>query len=284
MKRMILLLLAVCLVSCLFALPAAADEGDVVIMINDQKLECDAAPFIQNGRTMVGLRGVLEKIGAQVSWNGEERSVSITYQGQAGITKEMILVIDNPQVQIKENGNLKETAVLDTAPTVVNDRTYIPLRFAAEAVDCTVDYYEHEATNTGIVLLYTPDFQPATLTELLESSYQLTPIPELSDQAGVTYYEFNDDILQHMGQDRLEAFREKALNEYGSFHYDDITARFADGSEVSNSYTVTKYRETIQISIVSDPRVENNEEAYMTVTDGQLTIVGSPILKVVSQK
>lgn len=75
MKRMILLLLAVCLVSCLFALPAAADEGDVVIMINDQKLECDAAPFIQNGRTMVGLRGVLEKIGAQVSWNGDRKSV-----------------------------------------------------------------------------------------------------------------------------------------------------------------------------------------------------------------
>ena len=40
--------------------------------------ETDAAPFIENGRTLVPIRYISEALSCSVDWNGETRTVSIT--------------------------------------------------------------------------------------------------------------------------------------------------------------------------------------------------------------
>ena len=285
MKRILCLAAALILaVSCFsFSVLAEEDETVIAVMVNDEEVESDAEPFLSNDRTMVGLRGIFEQMGAQVIWNGEENSVVVTTMENSEDGREVKLFIGSEDVTVK-TAETEETVTLDVAPVVVNDRTYVPLRFVAETFGCTVDYYVSEKLEMEVAIIYTPDYGYTNLVDLFEETYQVSPIEdeELPQEENVYYYELGEELLLPMGKDHLIAFRNKAVNYYGSYTYDDVTAYFTDGSWVNNSNTITKYNETIEISIVSDPRVkDNNEEAYLTITDNKLDVVGSPVVKVV---
>lgn len=294
MKQILCLALALCLaISCFgFCVLAEEDGYAVAVMVNDVEVESDAEPFVEYDRTMVGLRGVFEQMGAQVIWNGDENSVVVTTIGETGLGREVKLVIGDKNVSVtiaeqETSGPVQETettVTLDVAPVVVNDRTYVPLRFVAETFGCTVDYYVSDNTETNVAIIYTPDYGYTNLVDLFEKTYNVSPIEDeaIPQEENVFYYELGDELLLPMGKDHLIAFRNQAVNYYGSYSYDDVTAYFADGSWVNNSNTITKYNETIEISIASDPRIQNNnEEAYLTITDNKLDVVGSPVVKVV---
>ena len=83
----------------------------------------DAAPFIAEGRTMIPLRLIAEAMGADVDWDGNTRTITIT-RGAAVVT----LVVDQPL----PNG-------LGT-PVINNDRTFVPLLFVAEALGAGIEW------------------------------------------------------------------------------------------------------------------------------------------------
>ena len=53
----------------------------------------------------------------------------------------LLLQIDN--VKMYKNGNEK---IIDTAPTIINSRTMVPVRAVAEAFDVSVDWDEKTST------------------------------------------------------------------------------------------------------------------------------------------
>jgi len=83
----------------------------------------DAAPFIAENRTMVPLRLIAEAMGAEVRWDRNTRTVTIT-QGTTILT----LVIDQPL----PDG-------LGT-PVINNGRTFVPLEFVAESLGVDVEW------------------------------------------------------------------------------------------------------------------------------------------------
>ncbi len=91
-------------------------------------------PVIVNDRTLVPVRIISEGLKAEVNWDGDSRTVTVTN----GDT-EIILQIDNPQYSV--NG---ETKTLDAAPTLINDRTFVPLRAISEALGKLVYYNDSE--------------------------------------------------------------------------------------------------------------------------------------------
>lgn len=70
---------ALALALCAFGQAASAE---VKVEVNGEKIDTDAV--IIDDRTYVPLRGVLEKTGAQVDWDGESRTVSVTSASQSG--------------------------------------------------------------------------------------------------------------------------------------------------------------------------------------------------------
>ena len=84
----------------------------------------NVVPTIINGRTVVPVRFISEKFGAQVSWNDETQTVTVT-EGNTTIK----LVIDRAEIEI--NGEKKP---LDAPAQVINGRTFIPLRAMTEAI------------------------------------------------------------------------------------------------------------------------------------------------------
>ena len=91
----------------------------------------DAQPFIDgNDRTQIPIRAVAEALGAKVDWDGTERMATITKDN-----KVITIAINNTDLQV---GN--KTITMDTTAQIVNERTYIPVRFVGEALGMKVNW------------------------------------------------------------------------------------------------------------------------------------------------
>lgn len=90
----------------------------------------DVPPLILNDRTLVPLRAVAEKLGAEVNWNADTQEAYLLRGDEV-----VVIQIDNPQGI--RNG---EAFTMDVAPKIINDRTLMPIRYVAEALGCYVDW------------------------------------------------------------------------------------------------------------------------------------------------
>jgi hypothetical protein len=96
------------------------------------------APYISNSTTLVPLRIISEGFGAEVEWNSDDKSVTITDNG-----KVIKLTINSKTATV--NGQALELAV---APEIKNDTTMVPIRFIAEALDTNVTWNSENKTIT----------------------------------------------------------------------------------------------------------------------------------------
>ncbi|MDF9409399.1 MAG: hypothetical protein A4E52_00374 [Pelotomaculum sp. PtaB.Bin013] len=87
-------------------------------------------PMVVNDRTFVPLRDLFEALRADVKWDSATRTVLAT-KGQNKIS----LQIDNKVAWVNE-----QPRQLEAAPFINNEKTYVPLRFASEALGEKVSY------------------------------------------------------------------------------------------------------------------------------------------------
>lgn len=109
---------------------AGTGINDVDVKLNGRILDFDVKPRIINGRTLVPLRVIFEKLGLQVGWDGKTQTVIGTKEN----TK-ITLPVGKKYAFIN---NKKIT--LDTAATVINGRTLVPVRFVSESVGADVGW------------------------------------------------------------------------------------------------------------------------------------------------
>ncbi|TCO77457.1 NHL domain-containing protein [Marinisporobacter balticus] len=95
--------------------------------VNNIKKINDVAPAIINNRTMVPVRFVAENLGAEVTWIEATKKIVIQLDGKA-----LNLTIDKPLVG------------LDTPPTILKDRTFVPLRYVTENFGANVMWFAKE--------------------------------------------------------------------------------------------------------------------------------------------
>lgn len=114
--------------------------GDAFMTVNGNRVEIDPGrgtkPLIVEGRTIVPIRAIVEALGGSISWNGDERKITIARHDtviEMWVNKKEMLV----------NG-IRVTN--DVASTVIGSRTYVPVRFVAENLNCDVSW--NNATRT----------------------------------------------------------------------------------------------------------------------------------------
>lgn len=98
--------------------------AEITIYVDGEKVELDTSPVIVNNRTLIPLRGVFEKLGAEVDYNQETKQVIVKND-----VIEVLLETSNDKVLV--NGRI---SALDAASMIVDDRTLVPLRFVAESL------------------------------------------------------------------------------------------------------------------------------------------------------
>ena len=102
----------------------------------------DAVPTIVNGRTLVPVRFVTESIGADVVWDADLKSATVTAEG-----KTMIFTLDKDEYI--SNG---ETKQLDRSPMIINNRMMLPLRALSEEIGRKVFWDE-----SGLIVISKED-------------------------------------------------------------------------------------------------------------------------------
>ena len=105
-------------------------EDNISVYVDNSLVESDQAPVILQDRTMVPIRAVFEKAGAQVDWNDSTRTATIKKGNYT-----VIIQLNQPYIY----KNSKPVA-LDVPSTIVNDRIVIPVRAIAEAMDFGVTW------------------------------------------------------------------------------------------------------------------------------------------------
>lgn len=116
--------------------------GDKNFVVNNKVVTGDAAPYVKSDRTYVPIRALAESFSADVDWDNDARTVTIT-RGDAKV----VMTVDKTTYTV----NGKE-ATMDVAPEITGERTYVPVRFVAEALGFTVTPFYAADGTTGSVL------------------------------------------------------------------------------------------------------------------------------------
>jgi len=130
MKKIISLIISVCIIcSCFFAVNVNA-SGDINIVIDGNNQVYDQMPVIVSDRTLVPLRGIFESLGATVTWYDELKMIV----GAKDETTIVLWVNDTKAV-------VNDTEItLDVPAQIVSDRTMVPVRFISEAMGSEVNW------------------------------------------------------------------------------------------------------------------------------------------------
>jgi hypothetical protein len=118
----------------------AGTNCTVRLRVNGEDMAMEAVPFIENGRALIPLRGVMEKLGAQVNWDAKAQKAEVKTP-----EKKLVFQIGKRAVRIVSNKNgreVEDTVDLDVPARIRNNYTYIPARFASERLGATVIWDE----------------------------------------------------------------------------------------------------------------------------------------------
>lgn len=154
MKKILSMLLTLCMITvfttgCGAQTDSAAPVielriGDPVMTAGNTEQEIDpgrgTVPVIENGRTLLPVRAVVEAMGGAVAWDAETQT-AVLAKGDTII----LLMIGSGTAFLNETAH-----TLDAVPVIMNGRTMLPIRFIAEGF--------------GYEVIWDGDTQTVTLT------------------------------------------------------------------------------------------------------------------------
>lgn len=213
-------------ISITMIVPVLAN-GEISVYLDNEQIQFDVAPLLVNGRTMVPMRAIFEKLGAVVYWD-DETWTAVANKGNVNVS----IAIDD--TTLYKNG---EAIVLDVPAQLNSGRTLVPLRAVSEAFDCDVQWNG----DTQTVNIY------STVSNQEESIYIEPPknirvVRQQNGSAhiqwdkveGAEYYHF---YYQEAGEDTFW-FDEDDNGEKLKFEYcDDYTVSY-NGLENGKIYNV----------------------------------------------
>lgn len=168
MKKIISLLLAVGLVLSSATL-TFANENEISVYVEGQKVSFDVPPQTINDRTMVPIRAIFEVMGATVNWDNA--------------TQTAICTKDNTVVKMTLNSKTEYINdvpyEMDVAPVIVDNRTLAPARYVAEAFG----YFVNWDGNTKSVLI--------NKTSTIKDGTKENPY-EFGDKVSITFWDAYD--------------------------------------------------------------------------------------------
>ncbi|TYQ15769.1 UNVERIFIED_CONTAM: copper amine oxidase-like protein [Acetivibrio alkalicellulosi] len=237
MKKVLLVAIAVAMmVAVLSGALMVSGQGVVRVTVDGNNVFFpDANPFIdENGRTLIPVRFVVEDLGAKVDWNPQYKEVYIT-------KNDVRVLIRINQTHIFINDQMK---TMDTKAIIKDDRTYVPIRYVAEALGASVDW--DSGSRTVII---------KTITEL-----EPTPIP-----GAVVTPNPNSNLTPgpQNPEDRVKVEEDGEFSELSiSFFWSSDRSRYLADCDYAESVIASKYDSEIAKEVID--MVRNRTERVDT--------------------
>lgn len=115
-----------------YCIPKSALIDKIKVVYGDSILAFNVAPVTESNRTLVPMRFLFEQMGAEVAWNAETNTATVT-KGEETIS----FSIDNTEATV--NGEIK---TMDVPARLIENKTMIPVRFLSEELGYTVGWDE----------------------------------------------------------------------------------------------------------------------------------------------
>ncbi|VTR62006.1 BBRPI [Actinobacillus pleuropneumoniae] len=112
----------------------AGKKNGVKLYVNGEA--SDSEPFVKKGNTYVPFRAIAEALEAEVIWNPEKRSITVS---KDGVSIQLLVGSKTATVNGKKIS-------LDAPATVTKGNTYVPVRFISEALNATVKWESESQT------------------------------------------------------------------------------------------------------------------------------------------
>lgn len=206
MRKIINLFLVVTMILAMFSMPVSA-EDNITIYVNEQMLQCDVAPYIENGRTMVPMRKIFEALDAKVDWEGTSQTITATKD-------DVVIILQINNTTMKNNG---VDEVLDVAPVIVNSSTFVPIRAVSQSLKANVEWLEHNQSvyiNSPELFKQANEIVAKTITmyaldgrtiDVLESEIEayknvgwyIEPVTQMYALDGRTIYVLDSEVEAH---------------------------------------------------------------------------------------
>ena len=188
-------------------------EDNIKVYINSVPVYFDTNPIMINGRTMVPVRDIFEALGAEVYWNGETRTVTAAKDGS-----NVSMTIGNNKILVNDL-----IIIMDTTPVIMNNRTLIPARFAAEAFECSVEW-DAQTRTVDIISSKKPDTQ---YFKIWQNNFMsvLYPADWFLDESfpGTLFIDNQSDSFQTLGMGMISISQMDFMN---SSFSDTVSARY----------------------------------------------------------
>lgn len=146
-------------------------NSDIRLWVKGKIVKYDVAPYISESRTMVPIRVISENLGKVVTWNNDDKKISI--KDEKG--NEFSLVI-NEKFMEDISSNVYRKIELDAPAVIKDDRTFVPIRAIAEAFGERVDW-DNDKRVVVIGEAYDPNkLKNENIKDLLEKKEVLDPL------------------------------------------------------------------------------------------------------------
>jgi uncharacterized repeat protein (TIGR02543 family) len=109
--------------------------GSTWLTVDGQQTGLDAAPVIQNNRTLLPIRAIVEAFGGTIEWHAELCVVTMYLNGH-----EVSLQIGNRQGYVNGVQTAIDASDSKVVPIIISGRTLLPLRFVAENLGLQVEW------------------------------------------------------------------------------------------------------------------------------------------------
>ena len=110
-------------------------------------MEMDTTPFVAGGRTYLPVRFVAETFGVYTTWDSSTRTTIL----ERGTTTVLLTIGSESMIVIKDGA--ESTVEMGVSPIIRNGRTFMPVRFIAEAFGLNVEWhgdYTEEHTDGNV--------------------------------------------------------------------------------------------------------------------------------------
>lgn len=141
-------------------------EKEIIVTVNERKVEFDQEPVIIDGRTMVPIRKICDAIGAEIYWEGSDgmHAISIVkgnklitmingrygphdaIMGHWRINRYDISYAATDFTEIYNYYDEDDATLMEVEPVILNDRTCVPVRVISEYLGANVEWIPDERT------------------------------------------------------------------------------------------------------------------------------------------
>ncbi len=249
-------LVSVCMLTFLSGAAVFGADDGITLNVDGEELVCDVAPQIIDGRTMVPVRAIFEAVGADVSYDGETKTVTAVKEDTT-----VVMTVDSSTETI--NG---EEVAMDTSPVIVDGRTLAPARYVAEAFGYSVSWdgdtktvsitAAEEATTEAPTETTTEAAEETTLSAeerygldfsaFLDSDISPSPIEGLDDETAAIHktvrYNFEQVYLyQKLTKNKTSLSSDLKNEDYGSFaaavesYWDENVTAYSSNLHISSA-------------------------------------------------